>query len=96
MMLDLKKIDRIVVAVAKRNMRGEVVRVMSEPTSDSRGEDALRVTIVIKPGAADRITGDAALDTLVGIQDALQDAGEERFAIIEYATEQELTEVDDS
>ena len=47
-------------------------------------------TIVIKPGSASRIKGDATLDTLVGIQDRLRAEGEERFPIVEYATKKEL------
>jgi len=69
---------------------------MSQPTVDSEGRDALRITIVIESGAAARIKGDAALDTLVQIQDRLREAGEERFPIVEYATKEELEESGDS
>ena len=57
---------------------------------DSQGQDALRITIVIAPGAETRISGNAALDTLVGIRDQLRRAGEDRLAIVEYATKEEL------
>ena len=56
----------------------------------------MRITIVIRPGAAAKIKGDAALDTLVQIQDRLRAAGEERFPIVEYATKEELEEGGDS
>ena len=46
--------------------------------------------IVINPGAESKITGDAALDTLVGIKSRLRREGEERVAIVEYATTEEL------
>ncbi len=95
-MLDAKKIDRSVAAVARKTLGKEFVRTKSEPTIDSWGDEALSVLIVIKPGAADRITGDAALDTLSGIQEKLQEQGEQRFAIVEYATEEELAEVDET
>ncbi len=72
--------------------RKTVERVISEPVSDSEGRDALRVTIVIAPNSVAKLTGDALLDTLVRIQRDLQEAGEERVAIIEYATEDELKE----
>jgi hypothetical protein len=52
--------------------------------------------IVINSGSEARISGDAALDTLVGIQDRLRREGEERFAIVEYATDEELNAVGDS
>jgi hypothetical protein len=64
--------------------------------TDSQGHDALRVTIVIRPGAADKLKGDSVLDTLVEIQDRLREAGEERFAIVEYATQDELETGGDS
>jgi len=51
---------------------------------------------VIKPGAESKISGDAALDTLVGIRDRLRLAGEERLAIIDYATKEELDASGDS
>jgi len=63
---------------------------------DSEGHEALRITIVIKPGSESRIKGDATLDTLVGIQDRLRSEGEERFAIVEYATKRELSAGGDS
>jgi hypothetical protein len=95
-MLDLEKVTQISSEVAKANLppRG-VVRVESEPTFDSEGQDALRVTIVVAPEAADKITGDAVVDTLVQIHDRLRDAGDARFPIIEYTTEAELEEIGD-
>lgn len=95
-MLKHPQIAKIASAVAKTTLKPKnVIRVMSEPMVDSEGEDALRITIVIQPDAVDRITGDALLDTLVRIQDQLREAGEERFPIVEYATEEELAHVDD-
>jgi hypothetical protein len=43
-----------------------------------------------------RGAGRPILDTLVQIQDRLREAGEERFPIVEYATEEELAESGDS
>jgi hypothetical protein len=71
-------------------------RVFSEPIADSDGRDALYVTIVLRRGSADKITGDMALDTLVEIEQALRAAGENRFPIIEYATEEELEASDET
>ena len=65
-------------------------RVFSEATSDSQGDDALHITIVLKPGGADKISGDMALDTLVEIERALLEASEDRLPIIDFATEEEL------
>jgi hypothetical protein len=95
-MLASEKINEIVAEVAIANLTPSVVRyVMSEPTTDSGGEEALRITIVIAPGTVELVSGDAVLDTLVMSQDRLRDAGEERLPIVGYAAEDELDEVGD-
>jgi outer membrane protein assembly factor BamA len=92
-MLDRRKIDQIAREVATANLTSaNVSSVASSTTTDSEGHDALRITIVIKPGAEAKIKGDAALDTLVQIKDRLRKAGEERLPIVEYATRKELAE----
>ena len=75
--------------------RDNVVTAISEPTANSRGEDALRVTVVITPDAMDRLQGDAFLSFLAEISDRLQAAGEDRFPIVHYATEDELRDDED-
>jgi len=90
-MLDDANIIAIVDKVVRSNLDpGSVTEVLTEPAIDSAGRDALRITIVIEPGAAARFRGDAVLDTLVQIQDRLQEAGEDRFPIVGYATKDEL------
>jgi hypothetical protein len=90
-MLDEEKIRAIAQEVASANLAStNVTSVSSSPTIDSEGHDALRITIVIKSGAESRIGGDAVLDTLVGIKERLRREGEERLAIVEYATKEEL------
>jgi hypothetical protein len=92
-MLQQKEIVKIAQDAARANLSSSTVsRIMSEPTTDSEGRDALRITIVVKPEAIGKLTGDSTLDTLVQIQADLRDAGEERFPIVEYATEKELQE----
>jgi hypothetical protein len=66
--------------------------VTSSTAIDPEGEEALRITIVIPDKGVDAIKGEAALKTLVQMQDRLTKAGEERFPIIEYATAKELKE----
>jgi hypothetical protein len=89
--LEPARINEIVDQVATAHLtRENVDRVMSEPAIDSRGEEAVRITIVIKPGAVDRLKGDPVLDTLLQIQQRLRAAGEERFPIVGYATSDEL------
>jgi|SRR6266568_4360549 len=96
-MLASDQIDQIVHEVAKANLTPtNVDRVLSESAVDSQGNDALRITIVIPPDAVARIKGAAVVDTLVQIQNRLRDAGEERFPIVEYATQEELEDSGDS
>ena len=70
------------------------VRVITNGTSDLDGKDALRITVVLTPEDAERLTGDEALDLLVSLHQTLQAEGEDRFPFIEYATEAELAEDD--
>ena len=96
-MLDQAKVDQIAREAAAANLTSSAVTgVSSASTTDSEGREALRITIVLEPGAVPKITGDAVLDTLVQIHDRLRKAGEERFPIIEYATEAELQDSGDS
>lgn len=91
-MLDLSKVNQVVSKAASAMLKrpAGVKRVFSEPAADSEGQEALRITIVLKRGSADKISGEQALDTLVGIGRALREASEDRFPIIEYVTEEEL------
>jgi hypothetical protein len=96
-MLQEKKIRQIAQEVATANLSSaNFTSITSSTAVDSEGHEALRIIIVIKPGAASKIEGDAALDTLVQIQDRLRNEGEERFPIVEYATAEELSESGDS
>ena len=96
-MLERDEIIRIVREVAIANLTAKIVQnVIIEPATDSQGQEALRITVVIPPGTAEKIDGDAVLDTLVQVQRRLRQAGEERFPIVEYATQEELEDVGDS
>jgi hypothetical protein len=95
-MVDELRIRNIATTAATANLSsGAVSSVKTDLAIDSEGDPALRITIVIAPGAAERISGEAALATLQQIQKNLWDAGEERFPIVEYATEEELSEAID-
>lgn len=90
-MIAAARIDTIVTKAARQTLgTRRVTRTYSEPTVDSEGEDALKVTIVLAPKAVDRIDGDAVLDTLVKIQQELMAEGEQRRPMVEYATEDDL------
>jgi hypothetical protein len=90
-MLDPAEINRVVSKAASAILARLVgiQRVVSEPALDSQGHEALHITIVLKKGSADKISGDKALDTLVSIEKALRNEMEERFPIIDFMTEEE-------
>jgi len=69
-----------------------VVRVEFEPTTDSQDHDALRITVVIAPGATEKLAKDASLSALVRLQEWFSEMREDRTPIIEYATEAELAQ----
>ncbi len=50
--------------------------------------------IVVDEKALGKLNGNEALDTLHEIQERLRSAGEDRFAYLSYATEQDLAEED--
>ncbi|HEY4113862.1 MAG TPA: hypothetical protein VGM17_07345 [Rhizomicrobium sp.] len=97
MMLQSEKINQIAQSAATQNLGAKAVRrATSEPTIDSKGHDALRITIVVDRKDFPRFAGDSILNTLYQIQTRLLEQGEERPAIIEYATDEELKESADS
>jgi hypothetical protein len=78
-------------ALASKLGQANVVRVNWEPTTDSQGRAALKITVVIPEGAAHRLKN-AVLDALVKLNERLNEMGEERTPIVQYATEAELAQ----
>ena len=96
-MIDAPDIARIAERVAREKLGAEnIVRAIAEPIVDWTGAEAWRVLIVLEPDAVSRIPDDAALDNLAELQKSVQRAGDNRFAFIEYATEEELAKGDDT
>ncbi|MEA3011406.1 MAG: hypothetical protein QOJ91_3098 [Sphingomonadales bacterium] len=92
-LLDFVTIEKIAAKAAETQVANPgLERVVAKPTTDSEGRDALRITLVLRPEAVEALSGDAALDLLVTLQNDLQSEGEERLAIVEYATETEMKE----
>jgi hypothetical protein len=92
-MIEPADVARIAEEVAREQLGAEnIVRTAAEPMIDWTGAEGWRVLIVLAPAAVERISGDAALDNLSLLQERLQEAGEQRFGFVEYATEEELTE----
>ncbi len=92
-MIQDREIADIARQIAKAKHGQQAVEdAISEPIINSQGREALRITIVVKPNKVSGLKGDAILDTLVEIQNKLLNVGEERSAIVEYATKKELAE----
>lgn len=89
----LQKLAREI--VGKRMPKVELEDVFTVPITDSEGEAALRITLVLTPESVGAITGEDALKLLVALKDELYRQGEERFAIVEYATSDDLEEHDE-
>ncbi|MGY4304228.1 hypothetical protein ACVIJ6_001471 [Bradyrhizobium sp. USDA 4369] len=97
-MLDNLQIAKIAREVAAANLSSSaaIADVTAASRVDSAGSDALRITIVLRPVVDAKIAGEAVLDTLVQIQERLQAAGEDRFPLLEYTTEDEAIAGGDS
>jgi hypothetical protein len=96
-MLDTNEITNIVrQAVEANTAPNSVRRVMAEPAATFAGEDAVMITIVLTPEAVAQLVKGDALDVLSRIWDGFRRAGDERFPMLEYATEAELEDVGDS
>ncbi len=68
-----------------------IVRVDYEPTTDSEGRGAMKVTVVIAPGATKRLAeSGVALNALVRLQEQIGHIARDRTPIVQYATEAEL------
>ena len=96
-MAEPKQINEIVRIATTANLSADAfVSTFSAPTTDSEGREALEITIVLTPRSSEAVKGDAVLTNLVQIQRELQNIGEQRFPIIQYATQEELSASDDS
>jgi hypothetical protein len=81
------EIAKIAKDVAAANLASDIwLDVKPAPTIDSRGRDALQVTIVLTEGAWKKMTGDTAINIVFDLNQRLQDAGEDRFSIVRYST----------
>ena len=77
-------------AAAKELGAKNVLRVLSEPTLDSNGNEAIRVTVVVANNTMGNVANNAVLNALVGLRERLREMRDDRTPIIEYATEKEL------
>jgi hypothetical protein len=90
-MLEDAKIIELAKQAASANLGAQALEsVRAEPIVDSEGRDALRITVIIKPGRVEGLSGNKLLNTLYQIQYQLSLAGEERLAVVDYSTKKEL------
>jgi hypothetical protein len=90
-MLEAFRLQDIAKKIVSDNLPTIILdEVLTENTSTSDGEAALRITLVLTPESVDAISGEDALKLLVDIRDGLLREGEERFPILEYATADDL------
>lgn len=67
-------------------------QILTEQAIDSEGKDSLRITLVIPEEAVDTITGEQALDLITDVHKALAANGDDRLAVIGYATPADLAD----
>jgi hypothetical protein len=97
-MLALDQITEVAQEIARAKFgakRVEDVRV--EPMSDWTGADALRVLVVLHPSVVKQLkNGKKASAMLFDLGNRLDRLGEQRFAYVDYATQEELDADDDA
>ncbi len=90
-MLNDPEIQKLMKQVASGLIPGQqLLEVRTEPSVDSEGKDALRITLVVSDEAATTLTGDQLASLLVDVHDCLLREGDERFPLIYYATQSDL------
>jgi hypothetical protein len=91
-MMDIGRIRELAREVFRRKLGPKRVEdVVVEPRTDSLGNDALRVLVVISPLALKQLkNGEDTAIARFEFGQQLELAGEERFPIVEYATREEL------
>jgi hypothetical protein len=83
--IEKERIEDIAKRVATANLGVTgISSAISSPTIDSTGRAALEITIVLTPGSSAAITGRTAANTVLALNQALQEAGEERFPIVRW------------
>ena len=88
--IDQDKIDRIAVRVATANLGITIassIAVVSAGTTDSKGGEALAITIKLPSDALAKVSGTAASSTIFELNKELREAGEDRFAIVRWDTQ---------
>ena len=90
-MLSLPQIDVVAADVAAASLpSGALIRAESRLYDGMDSDDQLLVMVVIRDSEFPRITGQHVLELVHQLQQRLQADGEDRFATVEFATDEEL------
>jgi len=90
-MLTFKEIERITMQAAADTIGARhIVHAVVKPATNAAGEDALGITMVVKPSAHQALLAGKSLDMLVQILEKLGAMEDDRWPIISYATEKDL------
>jgi hypothetical protein len=81
--LTSNRVREITEAVATANSVS-FASVVTSPTIDSTGAEAIEIKIVLTPGSSDAIMGEPSANTVVQVIQQLADAGEDRALIVRY------------
>lgn len=93
--LGTEKISEIADAIYRRYFGNEVVEVVSaDEFFDWTGKEAIRVTVMIKPGTIGLVKGKSLGGAALDLQDKLTSAGEDRFAHVGFGEVGEIFEDD--
>jgi hypothetical protein len=84
--MDMNRIELLAKQAATTTLgTGSVTSVIGTLMTDSEGQEALRLTIVMSPGFAAALQdGSKVNDTFVHVHDVLEGAGEKRFPFINF------------
>jgi hypothetical protein len=92
-MLQNGRIKEIALEVARANLGLERIDdALVEPAMNSLGEDAFRIIVVVRNGERPRLTGHATIQFMLRLDDRLEQEGEPRQTIPEFATPEDLAE----
>jgi hypothetical protein len=95
-MLNDPEIQKLMKRMAAGVIPGnQLLEVRSEPTVDSGGKDAVRITLVVSDDAVSMLSGDQLANLLVDVHDCFLNEGDERFPLIYFATPSDLDSIED-
>lgn len=91
-MLQISEVNRIAAEASQAWLPvGALIGVRSRPDVGPDGDEQIWVTLVVKDKVIDGIDGERALQTTDEVQHRLRAEGDSRLALVEFASETEVT-----